>query len=372
MMETSIIIGITGNIATGKSVVRRMLANAGALGLDADLIAHRMIYPQGPAFQDVVSAFGKKILDQKGEIDRSQLGEIVFKDPKKLETLEAIVHPAVAEAVQKRLQDCHSPLAALEAIKLLEAGLGAICDAVWVSHAPRQVQMERLRENRGLSAKAALSRLEAQTPQEEKLARADVVINTNGPFQRTWEQVCQGLNDTIQSKGAKYPGSLAFSRAAAGPSAAQLPPKELLGFWQSQTGENAPSLYEALGAQMLQPLVWEGSLSALLTWENWNFTATLTGALPAETLLSAPPIALDAFQEAARRQDAELLLLPNELAREYDLKPASLGFNRCQPDELPYPAWRIAAQRIIKPKKEPVWARILAKPLEAERDYQLK
>ena len=144
MKHTRNLIGITGNIATGKSVVRRMLANAGALGLDADVIGHRMIYPQGPAFQEVLTAFGGGILNENGEISRTSLGEIVFKNPDQLAKLEAIVHPAVTDAIQKRLAHSQSPLVALEAIKLLEAGLGEICNAVWVSHAPHTTQLERL------------------------------------------------------------------------------------------------------------------------------------------------------------------------------------------------------------------------------------
>jgi len=363
MTNSTTIIGITGNIATGKSVVRRMLANAGAFGLDADVIAHRMIYSQGPAFQAVVSAFGQDILDQNGEIDRSKLGEIVFKDPDQLKKLESIVHPAVTDAIQNRLGQTQPPLAALEAIKLLEAGLGEICDAVWVSHAPRQVQLQRLLKTRGLSDREAQDRLDAQPPQNQKLDRADRVIHTNGPFQRTWEQVWEGLNDTIQEKA-----SGAYTRI---PTIRDLPQDELQAFWIEQVGPtDTPDLYETLGMRMVQPLVHQGRLKALVLWDAWNFTATLTRVLPGEFLLTNAAETTEAFKAAAHRQGCELLLLAGTLVRGWGLNPKTLGFSQQNPANLPYPAWRDAAQTLALDGR--VWYRILAQPLEADGVYQLK
>lgn len=364
MKNTNTLIGITGNIATGKSVVRRMLANVGALGLDADLIAHRMIYPQGPAFQDVLAAFGEEILNQKGEISRARLGEIVFNNPDQLARLESIVHPAVAKAIRKRLDLVQPPLAALEAIKLLEAGLGKICDAVWISHAPQHVQLERLMHTRGLKEDEAWARINVQAPPEKKLRRADVVINTDGPFERTWAQVIEGLNDTIQEKGLDFP------RGVSPPSAYDCPTNELLGFWEAQASEALAGLFEALGLQMVQPLVREGRLRALLLWTDWNFTATLTRVVPDEALLADIATMIEAFRAAALRQECELLLLPDEIVQDFDLKPVSMGFRRQRPLDLPYPAWRSAAKTVGSTGW--VWAQVLSRPLEADGNFQLK
>lgn len=364
MKNTNTLIGITGNIATGKSVVRRMLANAGALGLDADVIAHRMIYPQGPAFQDVLAAFGEEILDPNGEISRARLGKIVFQNPSQLAKLESIVHPAVATAIHKRLDLGQTPLAALEAIKLLEAGLGKICDSVWISHAPPHIQLERLLQTRGLREDEARARINAQAPPEEKLNRADVVINTDGPFERTWVQVIEGFNDTIQEKRQDFPNGISVS------SVFNCPTNELLKFWEVRTGKSLAGLYEALGMQMVQPFIQEGRLRALLLWTNWNFTATLTHVHPNEALLKDFATLIDTFKEAALRQECELLLLPDELVQDCNLKPGVMGFRRQRPLNLPYPAWQSAAKTLGV--KGWVWSRVLSRPLEAENNFQLK
>lgn len=364
MKNTNTLIGITGNIATGKSVVRRMLANAGALGLDADVIAHRMIYPRGPAFRDVLAAFGEKILDPNGEISRARLGEIVFQNPDKLARLESIVHPAVTKAIHKRLNLGQPPIAGLEAIKLLEAGLGKICDAVWISHAPQHVQLERLVHTRSLTEDEAWARINAQAPPEEKLSQADVVINTDGPFERTWAQVIEGLNDTIQEKDLDFP------RGVSAPSADDYSVNELLEFWEALTSEARAGLFEALGLQMVQPILREGRLGALLLWTNWNFTATLTRVVPDEALHADLAAMIEAFRAAALRQECEILLLTDEMVQDFNLKPGSMGFGRQRPHDLPYPAWRSAAKTVGSTSW--VWAKVLSRPLEADSNYQLK
>ena len=364
MKTDKTIIGITGNIATGKSVVRRMLANAGALGLDADVIANRMIYPQGAAYPDVVKAFGEKILTENGEISRPRLGEIVFQDPDQLTKLESIIHPAVTRAILRRIDLSQTPIIALEAIKLLEAGLDEICDAVWVSHVPRKTQLERLLQTRGLTETEALSRIEAQPPQDEKFDQADVLINTQGDFKSTWAQIQAALNDTINSPC----GSLPLSKDWAGPTVDRVPLDALLQLWDKQAGESPQSLYQALGAGMIQPLTRKGHLKALLGWQSWNFTAALTQALPAETLMSQMAIVLEAFAAAGRQQQSELMMLPAGWVDRFDLNPTVLGFTRCEPQALTYPAWRDAARSLAAKDRDPefLYARILAKPLEAE------
>jgi dephospho-CoA kinase len=360
MKNTSTLIGITGNIATGKSVVRRMLANAGALGLDADIIGHRMIYPQGPAFQDVLEAFGDSILNENSEISRAKLGKIVFKNPDQLAKLEAVVHPAVASAIQERLAHSNPPLAALEAIKLLEAGLGEICDTIWVSHTPRTTQVERLLQTRGLTEDEVWARINAQPPQEEKLARADVVIHTDGPFKHTWSQVCDALNDTI------HLSSLVLKQDWRGPAVHQLPSEELVSFWVAQTGKGPEALYQRLGLGKVQPLTQSGQLKALLLWEDWNFTGVLHRVLPDDFFMANFDTVIEAFQASARRQGCEIILLPDELVKLSKIKPGVLNFEQRNPGDLPYLAWRLAAERIRSQAEGLVWAQILAKPLETK------
>ena len=125
------VIGLTGNIGSGKSVVRRMLEHLGAYGIDADALAHRAISKGAPGYPLVVEEFGKFILTEDGEIDRARLGRLVFTDPQALTRLESFVHPLVTQALDFLIRRAAQPVVVIEAIKLLEASIHKSCDAVW-------------------------------------------------------------------------------------------------------------------------------------------------------------------------------------------------------------------------------------------------
>ena len=183
------IVGITGPIGAGKSTVLRILRQLGADTIDADQIAREVMEPGAAAYDAVVAAFGPRILADNGRIDRGRLADIVFSDPQALRRLEGIVHPAVFEAVKRRIEESHRPVIALEAIKLLEAGLSlTLCDEVWVVVADQAVQLQRLRA-RGVPEEEALRRLAAQMPREEYIRRADVVIDNSGSLDDLHQQV---------------------------------------------------------------------------------------------------------------------------------------------------------------------------------------
>lgn len=183
------VIGLTGNIATGKSVVRKMLEHLGAYGIDADALAHRAIAQGAPGHKLVIKHFGDWIVDDEGHIDRGRLAKIVFSDPDALTKLENIVHPLVSHAVDILVRRANQSVVAIEAIKLLETDLAAGCDTIWVVHAPEKLQIERLMHKRELSEAAARQRIDAQAPQERKLREAKVVIHNDNSFESTWEQV---------------------------------------------------------------------------------------------------------------------------------------------------------------------------------------
>ena len=188
-MGQTVIVGLTGNIATGKSEVARMLAEMGACIIDADLVAHKVMLPDGPAYPAVVDAFGLEILAADGVIDRAKLGAIVFRDPNALQRLEAAVHPAVIAEVDRRISQATEPVVVVEAIKLVEAGMHRRYDALWVVTAPRRSQIERIVTSRGLTETEAALRIDAQPPQEEKAALADVVIVNDGSLDALREKV---------------------------------------------------------------------------------------------------------------------------------------------------------------------------------------
>lgn len=184
-----VIIGLTGNIATGKSVVRRMLEHLGAFGIDADALGHRALDPASAGYAGVLEAFGSEILDDSGAIDRKKLGRIVFSDAAALKRLEAIVHPLIRQAITSLIEHAPQKVIVIEAIKLLEGDLYALCDSIWVSVASPEIQMARLREKRKMNAQDALQRIQSQSPQEQKIAVADIVIHNERSFEATWEQI---------------------------------------------------------------------------------------------------------------------------------------------------------------------------------------
>jgi len=145
------IIGLTVSIGTGKSVVRRMLEHLGAYGIDADALAHRAIAKGAPGYDAVLKTFGRFLLAPDGQIDRSRLGKIVFNDPEALAALEAIVHPLVVQAVDILIRRSPHKVVVIEAIKLLESNLSAMCDAIWVVYSPPEIQLDRLMQNRHMS-----------------------------------------------------------------------------------------------------------------------------------------------------------------------------------------------------------------------------
>ncbi len=168
----------------------RILVEWGAQHIDADHVAHEVLASQGAAYRAVVDAFGERILVPGGEaIDRRVLGAIVFAAPAALARLEALVHPAVIALVAQRIAASQAPVVVVEAIKLLESGLAADYAAIWATTCSPAIQRERLMSIRKLSRAAAEQRIAAQSPQAEKLAQADVVIQTGGSLAATRAQV---------------------------------------------------------------------------------------------------------------------------------------------------------------------------------------
>lgn len=193
------IIGLTGNIATGKSVVSKMLERLGAEAIDADALVHELMEKGTPVWQAVVQEFGQGILGHEGNIDRKKLGSIVFADEAALHCLEALVHPAVIARTEELIESSQEPVVVVEAIKLIEAGMDQTCDALWVTTCSKEQQLARLVEQRGLTEEEARQRIEAQSPQEAKLARADVVIDNSRSLDETWRQVKREWDRIVSS-----------------------------------------------------------------------------------------------------------------------------------------------------------------------------
>lgn len=184
------VIGLTGNIGTGKSTVLVMLHDLGADTIDADAVAHAVMRPGQAAHAAIVQAFGANILATDGTIDRGRLGAIVFRDAAALARLEGIMHPAIFVRMQELVHSSVRPVVVIEAIKLLEAGYSiTLCDVIWVVTSTRDQQIARLMHSRHLSRAEAELRIDAQPPQADKVRQADVVIDNSGTLDETRQQV---------------------------------------------------------------------------------------------------------------------------------------------------------------------------------------
>ena len=189
-------VGLTGGIATGKTTVVAMLRELGCRVLEADKIAHQMMKPGGPAYEEVVREFGRGILTPDGFVDRARLGGIVFAEPKRLARLNAIVHPPVLEEQSRQLAaiekaDPHA-ITVVEAALLIEAGFDRKLDFLVVTSCTVEQQIKRLTQpgtGRGLTVEQARQRIAAQMPNEEKVGKADEVIDCSGAIEHTRAQV---------------------------------------------------------------------------------------------------------------------------------------------------------------------------------------
>ena len=191
-------IGLTGNIASGKSTVLAYLRRKGAHVIDADKLTHRSMQPGGPAYDAIVSAFGRDILADDGSINRAALGSVVFADANALRRVEEIVHPAVFELAKEELAQTTAPVVVVEAIKLLEAKrLVTLCQEVWVVTSDPDVQMRRLLQERGMSETEARQRMAAQSSQADKVKQATRVIANNGSIQALYEQLDAAWNELM-------------------------------------------------------------------------------------------------------------------------------------------------------------------------------
>ncbi len=176
------VIGLTGGIGSGKSTVCDMLRAKGAAVVHADLVGHEVYRPGSAVWDEVVAAFGREVLATDGQIDRRNLGSIVFADPEARRRLNAITHPPMRRLMIERLDDLRRQgerVAVLEAALLFEAGWVDLTDEVWLTLLRPAVAAQRLMERSGLSQQEAEARIASQLSNEERLEHADVVIDTD-------------------------------------------------------------------------------------------------------------------------------------------------------------------------------------------------
>ncbi len=348
------VIGLTGNIGTGKSVVRRMLEHLGAFGIDADALSHRVIAKNAPGYNLVIKQFGNWIVGPDGEIDRRKLGRVVFSDPQAMEILEGIVHPLVNQALDYIIERVKKRVVVIEAIKLLESDVKGICDSIWVSYAPAEIQLERLVNRRKMDEKDARQRIKSQSPQVIKMSEANVVIKNDGSVEDTWKQVVRHWKKyapTVRLE-PKEPvatvqtisGELRIVRGSPGNS------DEIAALFNRLTNNNhqytRTDIMEAFGEKAFLVLKAGEKSVGVIGWQVENLVARTTDlllekVLPAE---KAVPLMISEMEKASRELqcEASLVFLEPEIAKKERIW-ADLGYERRSPQNLGVMAWREAA-----------------------------
>jgi dephospho-CoA kinase len=351
------VIGLTGNIATGKSVVRKMLEHLGAYGIDADALAHRAIAPDAPGYRQVIDTFGQWLVGREGQIDRARLARVVFSDPDALARLEAIIHPLVYQAVDILVRRSRQKVIVLEAIKLLESGLSERCDSLWVTYAPPNVQLERLVQKRGMSREVASQRISAQPSQEDKVELADTVINTHGSFEDTWRQVTAAWekNFPVPRRAEPEPkkasaGEMSVTRA--GPGQVKEIAALITRLSGGQQRMSREDVMEAFGEKAYLILQIDSRDSGLVGWKVENLVARTDDVYlhPALPYLQALSALMTEVESLSRELQCEvsLLFLPLLLARQDGLIQG-LGYQVRSVQSLGVRAWQEAAEESMPP-----------------------
>jgi dephospho-CoA kinase len=351
------IIGLTGNIATGKSVVRRMLEHLGAYTIDADALAHRATAKGAPGYQPVVETFGKWILGADGQIDRSKLGGLVFRDADALSKLENIIHPLVGQAVDILVQRASQRVVVIEAIKLIESELRNTCDSIWVTYAPEEIQIERLMRKRNFTRDEAVNRIHTQGAQSVKIERANIVIRNTGSYDELWKQVTTAwkqvspTSDTIPLVTQKTEsGKFAVQRGR--PRDSELIASLITRLSNSKQKMTKLDVMEAFGDRAFMLLQLNAQIVGLAGWQVENLVARTTDLYIEPAHLSDKALASLVSEVERASQDlqceASLIFLLPELAS-HETAWNSLGYQKRTPDTLGVQAWQDAANESKPP-----------------------
>jgi len=349
-------IGLTGNIATGKSVVRKMLEHLGAYGIDADVLSHRAIMKSSPGYQPVIDTFGRWVLGVNEEIDRAKVSELVFNNPDAMLRLEAIIHPLVRQALDVLIRKSSHSVIVIEAIKLLESEMHNLCDQVWVTMASTDLQLERLVEKRNLNKREAELRINAQLPATTILTKADVVIENDGSFEKTWKQVYEAWQVITQEEPdfkplpSKSYGKLDVRRAT--PESAEQIASYMSLNSRTKKKMTKDDIMAAFGEKAYMLLLSDDEIIGLLGWQVENLITRVDDVILNEGLAVQKGLeALMNYVEESSKElqsEAALLFLPPSLAQHENLW-SPLGYQARTVKDLQVKAWQNAVMESMPP-----------------------
>jgi dephospho-CoA kinase len=356
------VIGLTGNIAVGKSVVRKMLEHLGAYGIDADALSHRAMAKGAPAYPLITKAFGDWILDEEGQIDRSRMAKLAFTDPSALERLEAIVHPLVSHAVDLLIRRAKQSVVVIEAIKLLETDLAAGCDTIWVVDATEDLQVQRLMHKRNMSESAARQRIAAQPPQSLKVRSAKFLIHNDGSFENAWDQVQTAWGKLpkpeeplLPSPPPLKPGQLAVRRG--GPQDADEIARFITRVSHGKKRMSRSDVMASFGEKAFLLVERDRKLAGVAGWQVENLVTRIDELYfePGLPLDQAIPALMEAVEMASSelQSEASLLFLPPYLAQHVGAWRA-VGYRPQTIQALGVRAWQEAAVESM-PRGSSLW-----------------
>jgi dephospho-CoA kinase len=328
-----------------------MLEHLGAYTIDADALSHRAIAKGAPGYKPVLEVFGKWILDSDGQINRSKLGELVFRDPEALESLEDIVHPLVSQAIDLLVQRANQRVVVIEAIKLFESELRSVCDSVWVTYAPEKIQVERLVRKRGFSQDEAQNRIHSQGGQSEKIERASTVIRNTGSYDELWKQVTAAwkrvspTSDTVPvviKKAEADDFAVQRGRPRDSESIADL----ITRLSRGKQKMKKLDVMEAFGDKAFLLLQSNDQLVGLAGWQVENLVARTTDLYIEPEHMSEK--ALETLVSEVERASKDLqceasLIFPLPDMASYETSWKNLGYEKRTPESLGVQAWQNAA-----------------------------
>jgi dephospho-CoA kinase len=304
-----------------------------------------------------VEKFGKWLVGKDGEIDRKKLGNLVFNDSDALNELEEIVHPLVFQATGILIQRASQSVVVVEAIKLLEGKLRSVCDSIWVTTAPEDVQVERLIRKRGLTRDQALERIRMQSAQSIKVAVASVIIKNTGSYDDLWKQVNTAWKRIVPGLEAapvevKTAASGSFSVQRGRPRDSEAIARLITHLSKGKRKVNSDDVMEDFGDKAFMLLQMDGKPIGIAGWQVENLVARTTDLYLEDGV--EPTKAFETLIKEVERASGDLqceasLLFPEGNLSTQDGVWKSLGYERRTPEALGVQAWQDAAHESMPP-----------------------
>ena len=189
MKPSKVVIGLTGNIASGKSTVTKHLIKKGFYVIDADIISREVVARGTEGLKRIIESFGEGVISVDGTLNRKELGSIVFSDKRKLEKLKRVLHPIIRRRIIRTIEKAQERVVFIDAALIFELELDKLLDMVWMVKIRDEIQLERLMKRDGSSKREALDRIQSQVNQDEKVKKSDIIIYNDDTKDTLYEQV---------------------------------------------------------------------------------------------------------------------------------------------------------------------------------------